>query len=158
MWTGVCRKNPATLGIITQTLHLWCAKHSSSIQCAWNQIQLVFICRMLCISWILAFGEKGIEFAKHPLLCCRAKQDFIFLGFTQWVLSALSQTVSKAETQDAGIWSKHSVILSTQADQSIFSHYEGGRERGIVIHFVGGEEHQCLSEKGGDWCKVFRRC
>lgn len=51
----------------------------------------------------------------------------------------LLKSVSKTETQGAGIWSKHSVIPSTQDDQSVFSHYEGGRERGIEIHFVGGE-------------------
>lgn len=94
MQTGVCRKKAATLGSIAQTVDLWCAKHSSSIQCAWNQIQLVFIRRMLCISCILARGEKGIEFAKHPLFCCCTKRGFLFLGWTQWVLSVLSQSFS----------------------------------------------------------------
>lgn len=118
MWTGVCRKNPATLGIITQTLHLWCAKHSSSIWCAWNQIQLVFICRMLCTSFILAFGEKGIEFAK--LLY---KTEFylsrIYSVSAFCIVWVILKPVSTTETQDAGIWPKHSVIPSTQDDQSV---------------------------------------
>lgn len=54
-------------------------------------------------------------------------------------VSIILEPVSKTERQDAGIWSKCSVIPSTQDDQSMFSLYERGMERGIEIHFVGGE-------------------
>lgn len=150
MWTGVCRKKPATLGSIAQTVDLWCAKHSSSIRCAWNQIQLIFICRMLCISCIPALGEKGIKFAKRPLFCCRTKQGFLFLGCTQWVLSVLSQSFSSQCPKPKHGYSQNTIWSQQHSIIKLFSHCEGGKGRGIWIHFVGGEFSQCLCAKGGN--------
>lgn len=93
---------------------------------------------MLCTSFILAFGEKGIEFAKL-LYKTGFYLSRVYSVSAFCIVSVILKPVSTTETQDAGIWPKHSVIPSTQDDQSVLSHYEGGRERRIEIHFVGGE-------------------